>query len=141
MLALAQRNPALAHWSQQQYEELFDPEHLHRSSLRFAWVAENDTDTSAIVAFLVSHKIDAEWEVENIVVSDNSRRRGVATLLLSTLIAQARIDGGTAIFLEVRASNHNARALYRKLGFDKQGLRKSYYSNPSEDAVLYWLAL
>ena len=145
MMALQQQNPAAAHWSQQQYENLFHSETLPQFSKRFAWVAE-DGESATIVAFLVSyklvsHNIDSEWQLENIVVSENFRRCGVGTLLLGGLIAHARSDGGTAIFLEVRESNQRARALYRKAGFEEQGTRKSYYSNPIEDAILYRLKL
>jgi ribosomal-protein-alanine N-acetyltransferase len=141
MMVLEQQSPAAAHWSQQQYEKLFEPESAAHVSKRFAWVAEADGESAAILAFLVSHNIDKEWELENIVVTENARRRGVGTLLLSQFIAHARIDGGSAIFLEVRESNLSARTLYAKLGFEEKGLRKSYYSSPTEDAVLYLLRL
>jgi ribosomal-protein-alanine N-acetyltransferase len=140
MRALEQESPTAAHWSLQQYEKLFQSENAPQSSKRVAWVGE-DGDPPAIVAFLVSHNLDQEWELENIVVAENARRRGVGTLLLSELIAHAKNDGGRAIFLEVRESNESARALYRRLGFQPQGLRKNYYSNPAEDAVLYLLTL
>jgi ribosomal-protein-alanine N-acetyltransferase len=140
MMALQQQSPAAAQWSRQQYEKLFQSENVAQASTRFSWVAE-DGEPPAILAFLVSHNIDAEWELENIVVAENARRRGVGSQLLIALIAHARINGGTAVFLEVRESNPSARALYAKLGFEEKGLRKSYYSSPTEDAVLYLLRL
>jgi ribosomal-protein-alanine N-acetyltransferase len=57
------------------------------------------------------------------------------------LIAHARAENAAAIFLEVRASNHQARALYRNAGFLETGLRESYYANPPEDAILCSLGL
>jgi ribosomal-protein-alanine N-acetyltransferase len=140
MMALQQQSPAAAHWSQQQYQNLFEWEAVSQASTRFSWIVE-DGEPPAIMGFLVSHPIDKEWELENIVVAEPARRHGVGTLLLTELIAHARIKGSTGIFLEVRESNQNARALYRRLGFQQQGLRKSYYSNPAEDAVLYLLTL
>jgi ribosomal-protein-alanine N-acetyltransferase len=145
MMALEQQCPGAAHWSRQQYEKLFPSENVPQPSKRFAWVAE-DGEPPAIVGFLVSHNlvshnIDQEWELENIAVAEPERRRGVGTLLLSQLSAHARNAGGTEIFLEVRESNQNARALYSRLGFQEQGSRKSYYSNPTEEAVLYRVKL
>jgi len=141
MMVLEQQSPTAAHWSQQQYEKLFQPESAAHVSKRFVWVAEEDGESAAILAFLVSHNIDKEWELENIVVTENARRRGVGSLLLRELIAHAQVNGGCAIFLEVRESNLSARTLYSKLGFEEKGLRKSYYSSPTEDAVLYLLRL
>ena len=93
------------------------------------------------LAFLVAQRVDEEWELENIVVAKNSRRQGLGTRLLNELIDHVRVDRGRSIFLEVRDSNRAARSLYCKLGFVKTGTRKSYYSNPREDAILYQLSL
>ena len=139
-MALEQQSPAAGHWSRQQYEKLFEPENLSQASKHFALIAE-DGEPPAVAAFLVSHNLDAEWELENIVVAENARRRGLGTLLLCQLIAHARTRGGSAIFLEVRESNQDARALYKKLGFQEQGLRKNYYSHPLEHAFIYRLLL
>jgi len=94
-----------------------------------------------ILAFLIAHRIDIEWELENIVVAGTARRRGLGTLLLRELIAHARIENANGIFLEVRESNQSARALYRKLGFEEVGSRKGYYANPPDDAILCRLSL
>jgi ribosomal-protein-alanine N-acetyltransferase len=82
-----------------------------------------------------------EWELENIVVANGMRRRGTGTLLLTELITQARAAGGCAIFLEVRASNQDARAFYQRTGFEEAGVRSGYYAAPAENAVLYRLRL
>jgi [ribosomal protein S18]-alanine N-acetyltransferase len=126
-----------AHWPRHQYETLFVPTR-DRPSESKAWVVE---DESGMLAFLVARRVGAEWELENIVVAEGVRRRGVATLLLDKLVAHARAEQGSGIFLEVRASNEGARALYRKAGFEEVGLRKSYYANPCEDAILGRLRL
>lgn len=141
MMALEQRNPAVALWSQSQYEALFVTATGPQGSERFAWVVDHEHGANSILGYLVARRVDAEWELENIVVSETSRRRGVATRLLDELVAQARASSGTSIFLEVRESNQGARALYRKAGFEERGLRKSYYANPPEDAILCRLSL
>jgi ribosomal-protein-alanine N-acetyltransferase len=93
-----------------------------------------------MLAFLVAHRVDNEWELENIVVAEESQRRGVATRLLREFVDSARAKNADAIFLEVRQSNQAARALYRKFGFVETGARKGYYPTPPEDAILYRLS-
>jgi [ribosomal protein S18]-alanine N-acetyltransferase len=141
MINLERQASTSAHWSVQQYEAMFVTSRGPQPSERFAWVVEDESEHFEVLAFLVAHRMDAEWELENIVVAGSSRRRGVGTLLLGELTAHARATKGSEIFLEVRESNHSARALYRKAGFEETGIRKRYYSEPSEDAILYRLKL
>jgi ribosomal-protein-alanine acetyltransferase len=139
MMDLERQSPAAAHWSQNQYEALFSAASGQPSDV-LAWIAE-EGEASEILAFLAARRLDTEWELENIVVAEKARLQGVGTLLLDGLVARARAERGSAIFLEVRESNRGARALYRKAGFEEAGLRKSYYSNPAEDAIVLRLAL
>lgn len=143
MMDLERQNPTAAHWSQPQYERFFPPA---GSSVTedIAFVAEVEPEggrTPSVFAFLVAHRIDTEWELQNLVVSRDSRRKGAATRLVQEMIAAVRAQQGAVIFLEVRQSNQGARALYRKMGFEETGLRKSYYSNPSENAIICRLTL
>jgi [ribosomal protein S18]-alanine N-acetyltransferase len=57
------------------------------------------------------------------------------------LLLAARETNSESVFLEVRESNHEARAFYEKVGFKLDGRRKSYYSNPPEAATLYRMAV
>jgi [ribosomal protein S18]-alanine N-acetyltransferase len=139
MIVLEQQSPPAAHWSQPQYQDLF--ESGQQRSGRFAWILEDENGTPEILGFLVAHRVDDEWELENIVVAETARRQGVGSRLISEFVAHARSLQGSRIFLEVRQSNHSARALYGKIGFQETGLRKSYYSNPPEDAILCRLSL
>lgn len=77
-----------------------------------------------------------EAEIASVCVDPAYRRLGGGTKLLQTLLRQARISGAQNVYLEVRASNQAAQGLYRCAGFECIGLRKRYYTNPSEDAVL-----
>ena len=90
-----------------------------------------------IAGFLVARHLAPEWELENIVVSPSSQRRGIGKALLRTLLLRARDADNGAVFLEVRESNAAARGLYESAGFRQAGKRKCYYLNPLEDAVLY----
>ena len=82
-----------------------------------------------------------EWEIENIAIAGPARRRGLGTRLLGELLDLARAQGAESVFLEVRESNHAARALYEKWSFIESGRRKKYYKDPEEDAILYRLVL
>jgi [ribosomal protein S18]-alanine N-acetyltransferase len=148
MIKLERDAPAAGHWSREQYERVLGIPDGPQLSERFVWVAELSAESetlssqaSEILAFLVAHRIDSEWELENIVVAESVRRRGLGAGLVSDFIAHARSEGADSIFLEVRESNRSARALYRKVGFLETGLRRSYYANPSEDAILCRLSL
>jgi ribosomal-protein-alanine N-acetyltransferase len=141
MIALERQSSAAGHWSKRQYEDLFRIASDSQHSERHVVVAEEESETSEIVGFLAARRIDAEWELENIAVADKVRRKGLGSRLLGGLISYARSASGAAIFLEVRESNQSARALYLKLGFQETGVRKNYYPNPAEDAILYRLPL
>ena len=73
-----------------------------------------------------------EWELLNMAVVPSFRRHGVGSLLLCQLLQlQPR-----TVFLEVRESNHGARAFYALHGFQPVGLRRNYYSSPTENAIV-----
>lgn len=86
-----------------------------------------------VQGFLAARAVaSAEWEVLNIAVAPEFRRRGVARALLERFLEG--IAG--AVFLEVRQSNRVARELYKSLGFQELTLRKEYYDAPPEPAVV-----
>lgn len=96
----------------------------------FLVVAESGGELCGFIA--VRRVAEEEYEVLNLAVAPRFRRAGVGTKLLAH--ACERWHG--SIFLEVRESNTAARALYGKLGFVEAGIRKKYYDNPSESAVV-----
>lgn len=134
MIRLERQSPTTAHWTEQQYLDLLAAR--LGSPTRLALVTQED-GSSALAGFLVARHLPPEWELENIVVAPQVRRLGIGRELMEALLIQARQTNGTAIFLEARESNVAARRLYEKLGFTETGLRKAYYTNPIEDAVLY----
>jgi ribosomal-protein-alanine N-acetyltransferase len=150
MMKLERQSPAAAHWPRQRYRGIFLISHDQRRTRRFAWVVEKrpaepeqipTAVSGQIEGFLVAHQVHPEWELENVMVAASAQRRGIGTLLMREFIARARAEGDTNIFLEVRESNQNARALYRKMGFYESGLRYNYYSSPTENAVICRLDL
>lgn len=95
-------------------------------------LAAFDGDTAA--AFINVWYVAGELTINNIAVIESYRRRGIAERLINaafTLYPQAELA-----LLEVRASNTAAQKLYKKLDFIQTGIRKSYYSDPTEDALL-----
>lgn len=136
MIRLERQSPGAAHWSEEQYQQLFRGE--NDSLERLVLTAEEfDSKCSAIFGFLVARRIAPDWELENIVVAPHFRGKGIGTRLLEALFRRASQTNSESVFLEVRASNKTARSLYERLGFIETARRKSYYINPLEDAILY----
>lgn len=159
IMDLERQAATAAHWSMEQYLRLFSTR-AEAISQRIALVGfaiiipspvveqspdKNPTprveQKSAARGFLVGHGLGAEWEIENLVVAETSRRQGLGKRLVDEFIVQARTAGAQSVFLEVRESNQAARALYGNAGFAVNGRRKDYYTNPSDDAILYRLSL
>ena len=111
---------------------------LVMSELSFSFVARREGE---IVGYFLGSCIVPEGEVFRLAVAENQRRRGIGYRLLSGVCSLARESGLEMLFLEVRAQNAPARALYRSLGFTEDMTRKGYYKNPADDAVLMHLEL
>jgi tRNA threonylcarbamoyl adenosine modification protein YeaZ len=79
------------------------------------------------IGFVMARAVPDEMEILTISVASGSRRRGVASSLLKALQEEARRAGTQRIFLEYAADNEAAAALYRRLGFEKTGVRRGYY--------------
>lgn len=126
--------PTAAHWRDEDYLRLFDKTGPRRTVL----VAE---ERGRVLGFLVAHIQTDEWEIENIVVAPEARRRRLASRLLTRLLDLASNANALAVVLEVRESNDAARALYKTAGFVEAGRRAKYYRNPDEDALVYRLML
>ncbi len=89
-----------------------------------------------IAGFLCAWIVAKELHINNIAVHPGYRRRGVGSQLLEEILRRARAKGATAGYLEVRASNDAATALYQRYGFKLIGRRRNYYAHPREDAIL-----
>ena len=96
-------------------------------------VAEMD---GAVAGYVGSQTVIDETDMMNIAVHPDHRRQGIAAALIEALIEELKGKGSHCLTLEVRASNESARSLYEKLGFQQAGIRKNYYRNPKEDAII-----
>jgi ribosomal-protein-alanine N-acetyltransferase len=116
----------------------------------FVWEAKNSdvahlyvyrhTD-GVVVGYCAVWRIFDELHINNLAVLPTWRRRGIARELLQHVLDRAAASGARRSTLEVRASNRAARELYERFGFRPSGLRKGYYTNPAEDAVILWCEL
>lgn len=94
-----------------------------------------------VAGYIGMHHIVDEGYINNVAVDADYRRNGVATLLLGALTAYAKAHSLRTLTLEVRASNAPAIALYSGFGFVQAGLRRGYYTLPTEDALLMTLEM
>ncbi len=86
---------------------------------------------------IISRYVDA-WHVMNIAVAPEWRRRGIASTLLERLFEVTASDERRGYTLEVRVSNTGAIRLYERLGFHGRGIRRAYYTDNREDALIMW---
>ena len=89
-----------------------------------------------ILGYAVCWNVAGESHLLNIAVRPESRGRGIGRALVLECIRRGARAGSGWIHLEVRAGNEEAQALYRKLGFEFMGIRKKYYTDTGEDALL-----
>ena len=92
-----------------------------------------------IIAYIGAWFILDEAHITNVAVKSDFRRQKIAKQLITAFIVLAKKHQITSITLEVRASNIPAQSLYQQFGFEKQGLRKRYYADNNEDAIIMWL--
>jgi ribosomal-protein-alanine N-acetyltransferase len=98
-----------------------------------------DTDADEIlVAYLIISRYADAWHVMNVAVHDDYREHGIATQLLNRLFELTAADDRRGYTLEVRISNQAAIKLYEKLGFVARGVRRGYYTDNREDALIMW---
>ena len=99
---------------------------------------EAEGEDGALVGYLiVSRYVDA-WHVMNVAIAPGHRRRGIATTLLERLFELTAGRGRRGYTLEVRVSNGEAVSLYERLGFKARGIRRGYYTDNREDALIMW---
>lgn len=91
-----------------------------------------------IVGYCVFRVIAGEGELLRIALLPGFRGRGLAKKLMDQVVEYSRKRSVKTMFLEVRESNEIARNLYKSYGFSEESIRKNYYHNPSENAVIMW---
>lgn len=108
----------------------------------FSYVCSEDgmcfsaLDNGEVIGYIIGRKIPPEAEIYRVAVRMDKRQRGVGYRLLSYALKTERGSGVETVFLEVRSQNAPARALYKAYGFTEAGVRKGYYKNPTDDAII-----
>jgi ribosomal-protein-alanine N-acetyltransferase len=114
-------------WSQQDFlNELYRKNAL----LRVALFEGN------IIGYICVTFHTHESDILNLAVHPDFRRQGVATILMEDAIKELKKRGGVFVHLKVRVSNAGAQKFYELLGFKVESVRKRYYDNPDEDALI-----
>src|SRR5437763_16365126 len=97
-----------------------------------------DPDTGALLGYLIISRYVDAWHVMNVAVAPDHRRRKIATMLLERLFELTAGEGQRGYTLEVRVSNDVAIRLYERAGFKPRGIRRGYYTDNREDALIMW---
>jgi len=92
-----------------------------------------------IVGFVGTWIVLDESHITNIAIHPNYRKQGIGSSLLEAFLKYCKSQGCIAYTLEVRNSNKAARTLYEKYNFKQEGVRKGYYEDTKEDAIIMWL--
>ena len=102
------------------------------------YVIAQDSSTGDVIGFVGVWIIAGEGDITNIAVSPKYRQQGIASNLLIKLFEVCKTFDCNDITLELRSSNVPAQNLYKKFAFKEEGLRKGYYSDNGEDALIMW---
>ena len=97
-----------------------------------------DNESDELVGYLIISRYVDAWHVMNVAVAPDRRRHGIATTLLERLFELTSGRGRRGYTLEVRVSNAEAIGLYERLGFKPHGIRRGYYTDNREDALIMW---
>jgi ribosomal-protein-alanine N-acetyltransferase len=118
-------------WTRQMYEAEF----LNRDTSRLHVLRLPDV---RVAGYIASWIVVDEVHINNIAVLPAHRGRGYGSALLAHALEEAAAAGAQRATLEVRRSNDAARRLYERFGFRMAGVRRDYYSHPTEDALILW---
>jgi ribosomal-protein-alanine N-acetyltransferase len=110
---------------------------LANSDVAHTWVVR--TRDTRVAGFCSVWLIFDELHINNLAVRPALRRRGLAAQLLAFVLRTAGQKGARRVTLEVRRSNEAALRLYERFGFHVTAVRRDYYTNPTEDALVLWL--
>jgi ribosomal-protein-alanine N-acetyltransferase len=105
-------------------------------SVSLLLVALADNPVRTVIGYIVCWVVADELHILNLAMAGGHRRKGIGKNLVFAAIAGSSVRGARHAFLEVRASNASAQALYVSLGFVQTGVRQDYYDGPDEDAVV-----
>lgn len=118
-----------------------DSFHYEMRENNFAYYVVAENDNGGIIGFCGMWLVIDSAQITNVAVVEATRGQGIGEGLMREAMRIAREHNVDVMSLEVRASNHVAQNLYRKLGFQDGGIRKGYYTDNQEDALVMWVNL
>lgn len=119
-------------WSRKSYEELWPLKSID------VWVAWRGSE---LVGYYLVQTVGMEQELHTFAVKPELRRRGIGRMLMDHMLDRARRRGIGHVYLQVRPSNLEAKALYKSFDFVGIGIRKNYYRDNFEDALVMHIDL
>lgn len=111
---------------------------ITKNQFAYYLVAEQD---GKVIGYCGLWVISDDAHITNIAIHPSERRKGIGDYLFRGAMDMAKTLGAVKMSLEVRVSNEPAQSLYRKYGFQKGGIRKNYYTDNQEDALVMWVGL
>lgn len=117
-------------WSEKSLEDTFEYDYNH------LLVEKRD---GKVVGYVIYSDVQGEAELLRIAVDKAYRRRGIAALLMQSMLDELTESGAERVSLEVRAHNISAVTLYKKFGFIDIFIRENYYTDPVDDALIFQL--
>ncbi len=109
------------------------------ASVSMLMVALSDVSVRSVIGYIVCWLVADEVHILNLAVDHSFRRRGLAKSIVLAALKRAHQKGAKRAFLEVRSSNTAAKKLYLDLGFTGTSVRRDYYDEPIEDALVMTL--
>lgn len=126
-----EKNSFQTPWSKESFEN-----EINNNKFAYYYVLELD---NKILGYAGMWVILDEAHITNIAIAPFARGKKLGEALLCHLMDKAKLYGAEKMTLEVRSSNYIAQGLYEKLNFKKTGIRKNYYADSVEDAVIMWV--
>lgn len=117
-------------WSRADFER-----EIRENAMAIYYVAAEE---GKILGYAGMWHVVTEGHITNVGVLEEARRRGIGSMLMEKMMETAREKKMTGMTLEVRMGNAPAQALYHKFGFRAEGVRRNYYADTKEDAIIMW---
>lgn len=117
-------------WSRADFER-----EIRENAMAIYYVA---AEKGKILGYAGMWHVVTEGHITNVGVLEEARRRGIGSMLMEKMMETAREKKMTGMTLEVRMGNAPAQALYHKFGFRAEGVRRNYYADTKEDAIIMW---
>jgi [ribosomal protein S18]-alanine N-acetyltransferase len=136
-----EENSGLSRWGWAAYYAELQGSNSHLMLVARVNSGENRRGAHSLAGYIVARMGADELHINNVAVRERHRRQGIGRHLLKRILEEGKRSGIPCAFLELRAGNSAALALYQKCGFSVTARRKNYYSEPAEDALVMIIQL